>query len=118
LDAPTIIYAVDAKGTACNQGQGPTSTIFRAVVSDPDNAPATLTVTATILFGGTAITGPLTMSFDGKYFTVRVGPFADTVTTFYPNSIEVLVTASDPAKNSAQQVHFYRLGTFYNCIRG
>jgi hypothetical protein len=118
LDSPTIIYAVDANGAACNQGLGPTSTVFHVAVADPDNAPTTLTVKATILFGGTAITQPMPMSFDGKYFTIEVGSFAYTVTNSYPNSIETEVTASDPAGNSAQSVHFYRLGTFYDCIRG
>jgi hypothetical protein len=118
LDAPTTIYAVDSKGTACNQGLGPTSTTFRVVVNDPDNIPGTLTVTGAVFFGGAQITKPATMSFDGKYFTLKIGPFADTVTLSYFNSIEVEVTATDRAGNAAQPVHFYRLGAFYNCIRG
>jgi hypothetical protein len=55
------------------------------------------------------------MSFDGKYFSIQVGPYRAGAVKPGQYSIEAMVTAADPAGNRASPVHFYRLGTYFIC---
>jgi hypothetical protein len=90
--------------------------MIRAVVSDPDDAPTSLRVTATYAIFGQTVARDVTMTFDGKYFVAQFGPYAETVGPEYTNQVDVTINATDgtnPATLTSSAVLI-----FYDCPQG
>ncbi|HKS98173.1 MAG TPA: hypothetical protein VJT31_01470 [Rugosimonospora sp.] len=118
MDAAQI-YAVDANNTACNQGTGPTTSLFHVLVSDANDTPGSLTVTVMLSAGQVNLSSsPVTATYDGKYYSVALGPVSEASMPAYRNSVEAIVTAADKAGNKATPVHLYRLSDVVDCARG
>jgi hypothetical protein len=108
------IYAVDAKGTPCNSS-GTTIATILGTVSDPVDAPGTLTVNVSLTVGGTTKSGSVKPSANGS-FSILLGPFPDTATQAYNTTADVTATAVDPAKNRSAAASATL--TFTNCRFG
>ncbi|MEU0559781.1 cyclic nucleotide-binding protein [Dactylosporangium sp. NPDC006015] len=111
----TRIYAVDAKGTACNSN-GPTTTTIFGTVSDKVDSPTTLTVTVRLTVNGTSRSATGKADASGN-FSLVVGPFPDTITKTYNTTGDVSVSVTDPAKNTGNGSSA-GLITFTNCMYG